>query len=261
MLHWTKAILKGGHRILFGYFFWMRRYGNPKNKDKIPLEKRYAKVRKIAYKTCKALQGEFHVEGLENLPEGALAFFPNHDSAFDPVIILSILERNTTFVSKIEIAKIPAVKECINAIEGDFIDRKDLKQSLKVMMRIEKSLKEGNKSWVIFPEGTRNKDNMANCLPFHHGTFRPAFKSETPIVPVAIFGTNSILLTKPQYKKYHCFIKFLPPIYPEQYKDMTTEEIAVMVQERIDKVISFDLRRKSHAIMLKEKNYRFNYLK
>lgn len=259
MLHLTKSILKGGPRIVWAYFTWMLRYGG-KHKEKYPLDKRYGKVRKIAQKTCKSLKCIMHVEGLEDVPEGAVAFFPNHDSFFDPAVILSLLERNTAFVSKIEIRKIVAVKQCIATIEGEYLDRDDLKQQLKVMMKIEKSLKSGDKSWVIFPEGKRNKDPMAQCLPFHHGTFRPAVKAKVPIVPVAIKSTNRILQTHPQYKHYPCYIKFLKPIMPEEYENMTTEEIAKMVENRINKCISFDLRIKDHQEMLKEKNYRYNYI-
>ena len=259
MLHWTRTILKGGPRLVWAYFAWMRRYGG-KHKEKYPLDKRYGKVRKIATKTCKALNSKFYVEGLEGVPDGAVAFFPNHVSVFDPAILISIIERNTAFVSKIELQNVIAVKQCISAIEGEYLDRKDIKQSLKVMMKVEKSLKENNKSWLIFPEGTRRKDEMTNCLPFHHGTFRPAVKAGVPIIPVAIFGSNRALNIKPQYHSYPTFVKFLKPIMPEEYKNMSTEEIAKYVQDEIDRCISFELRKKDHALMLKEKNYRFNYI-
>ena len=94
---------------------------------------------------------------------------------------------------------------------------------------------------------------------FHHGTFRPAVKSGVPIVPVAIYGSFRVLKRSPQFKKYPVFIKFLEPIYPEQYKAMTTQEIAVLTQERIEKVVSFELRKLDHLEMSKcDKRYRFN---
>ena len=116
-----------------------------------------------------------------------------------------------------------------------------------------------DKNWIIYPEGTRNRDVMHPLKMFHHGTFRPAVKAGAPIVPVATYGTFRVLKRKPTYKKYPVYIKFLDPIYPEEYKDMSTIEIANLCQARIQRVVSFELRQKDHLEMAKNaKNYRFN---
>ena len=130
------------------------------------------------------------------------------------------------------------------------------------MMKVEEDFKKNkNKNWIIFPEGTRNKDQMANIKDFHHGTFRPAVKAEVPIVPVAIYGTFRVLNIKPQFKKYPIHIKILDPIYPSEYKELQTPKIAKKTQERIDKALSFELRRLDHLEMSKNnKNYKFNQI-
>ena len=120
-------------------------------------------------------------------------------------------------------------------------------------------INKGDKKWIIFPEGTRNKDPLNNLHPFHHGSFKAAVKANVPIVPVAIYGTQRIFKLKPQYKKYPIHIQYLKPLMPEEYKDMKTPEIAKMVEERIEQAISFDLRKKDHLEMAKiDKKYRFN---
>ena len=82
----------------------------------------------------------------------------------------------------------------IKGIDGQYIDRNDLKQSLRVMMNVEADLKnKRDKNWIIYPEGTRNRDVMHNLKMFHHGTFRPAVKAGVPIVPVATYGTFRVL--------------------------------------------------------------------
>ena len=69
----------------------------------------------------------------------------------------------------------PFAGKVITGIDGLFLDRNDLKQSLRIMMKVEDDLKNRkDKNWIIFPEGTRNKDPMKNVKEFHHGTFRPA---------------------------------------------------------------------------------------
>ena len=56
--------------------------------------------------------------------------------------------------------------------------------------------------------------------------------ASAPIVPVAIidcykpFGMNSL-------RKVTTQVHFLPPVYYEEYKDMTTAQIAELVKERI----------------------------
>lgn len=257
-LHYARAVLIAGAPIIWDYFKWMRKYA--KNPTKYPFEKRYKDVQKLLRTLSRGFNVEYHVEGLEKLPEGNVSFACNHLSAYDPVTLICVLDKPCTFVAKKELIDKPFIGKIIKGIEGQYIDRKDLKQSLRVMMNVENDFKtRADKSWIIFPEGTRNRDPMNNLLMFHHGTFRPAVKSNTPIVPVALYGTFRVLKRKPAYKKYPIFIKFLDPIYPEQYKDMSTLDIAKIVEYKIEQAVSFDLRKKDHLEMAKiDKNYRFN---
>ena len=257
MGHVVASFARALPKVTWDYFTWMLRYGG-KHRSKYPLEKRYNTLRKTILYVNKQFRIIIHEEGKENIPNEVATFFPNHVSGYDPLIVISCLEKPTTFVAKKEAQKIIAVKQCINCIDGLYIDRKDLKQSLRIMMEIQKDLKERNKNWVIFPEGTRRKDHLRTIREFHHGTFRSAVKAEVPIVPVAMFGTNKILKDHPHYKEYHIFIKFLKPIYPEEYKNMSTQDIAKKVQYMIDQTYTYDLALKEHAIMSKEKQYVFN---
>ena len=259
MSHWSKAILKAGVPVIWDYFSWMIRYSG-KNKDKYPMIKRYNALKKLARRVSKAFDVEFHVEGQQALPEEPFCLFPNHYSSFDPVLLISVLDKPTTFVAKKELSKVAFLGKCTRAIDGLFIDRKNLKQSLIVMKNVEESLKTKDLNWIIFPEGTRNKDFMANINQFHHGSFRPAYKTGVPIVPVAIYGTDRVLKKRPYYKKYHVFIKFLPALTAETYKDMTTEQIALYAHDLIQKTISYDLVYKFHDAMKEDRKYQFNKL-
>ena len=261
MQHYVKPVLTVGYKIIFQYFSWMIKYS--KHPEKYPMDIRYKKVRKLLLDLSKSFNVEYHVEGLENLPEGTCSFISNHLSAYDPLALICALERPCAFVAKKELQGKPFVSKIIDAMGGLFIDRKDLKQSLRVMMKVEDELKnKKDKDWIIYPEGTRNKDIMNNLKMFHKGTFRPAIKAGVPIVPVATFGTFRVLKSKPNFKKYPVFIKFLKPIYPDDYKDMSTEEVANLVQSQIEREVDFDLRRKDHLEMKKigNKHYRFNQI-
>ena len=259
MGHYTKPVLTVGYKIIGQYFSWMIKYS--KHPDKYPMSIRYRKVRKLLLDLSKSFNVEYHVEGLENIPQETCSFFSNHLSAFDPLSLICVMEQPCTFVSKIELQNKPFVGKIITAMDGLFIDRKDLKQSLRVMMKVEEDLKtKGDKNWIIYPEGTRNKDVIRNLKMFHHGTFGPSVHANVPIVPVATYGTFRVLKGKPNFKKYPVFIKFLKPIYPEDYKDMSTQDIANMVASRIEREVDFNLRLKDHLEMKKigNKHYRFN---
>jgi len=128
-------------------------------------------------------------------------------------------------------------------------------------MKLTDNLNNSSRNWVIFPEGKRNTDQMALCSEFHHGTFKAAIRSNTPIVPAAIYGTPRVLHLSPEYKKFPIFIQFLKPIKPEEYADLSTKDIASHVQEEIQRALSFHLRPIDHAYLSKRysKRYRFNH--
>ena len=259
MNHYVKPVLTVGPKILGSYFAWMRKFA--KNPKKYPFDYRYQKIKKLLIALTKSFNIEYHVDGLENFPKGKCAIFSNHYSAYDPVVLMCVTDTPATFVAKKELEKVPFAGKVITGIDGLFLDRNDLKQSLKVMMKVEASLKDEElKNWIIYPEGTRNKDSMKNVQEFHHGTFRPAVKARVPIVPVAIYGTSRALKQQPDFKRYPIFVKILKPIYPEEYESLTTNQIAAMVQEQIDTAVNYDLRLKDHAEMVKigNKNYKFN---
>lgn len=258
MFRYLKALVVKGIPILWAYFTWMKRYS--RHPERYPISLRYKKLTKLIRSVSKYLDVDFHVEGKENLLSQTSYIVSNHLSNFDPLAFLCVLDQPTSFVSKIEVEKMPFVGLCVKLLSGLFIDREDIKQSLHVMMALREDLEQGNKNWIIFPEGTRNRDKMGHCYEFHHGTFKAAMKSGVPIQPAAIFGSSRILTPHPLYHKYPVFIQFLKPIMPEEYANLSTKDVAQMVQKRIQQAVSFHLKRLDHEYMLKvnKKKYRFN---
>ena len=261
MWHLFRAVLLLIPTLIYDICAWVFRYSN--HPEKYPLDIRYQKTRKLIRKVNKALKLDMHIEGLENRPEEASCYFINHLAAVDPLLLIEVMEKPTTLVAKIEIKKMPLVGRIFSGIDGLFLDRDDLKQQLKVMMKVQDSLRERKCNWAIYPEGTRNKDPMNKLLEFHHGTFRAAMKAGVPIVPVVCYGSFRVLNTKHTYKKYPTYIKFLPPIYPEEYKDLKTQDVAAIVQSRVQKELSFVAKPLDHKRMseLNDKYYRFNKVK
>lgn len=254
-----RAGIKVAPSVIFAYFSWMIKYG--RHPEKYPLEQRYKKLHKLTKKIFDALHGEAHVFGLENLPKETSYFVCNHLNETDPLILLSVLDKPTTFVCKKEIENYPFAAKCVNTIEGEFIDRKDLKASLKTMMKVEEHLRKGDKNWIIYPEGTRNRDERGLLLDFHYGTFKAPYKAQVPIVPICIYGTQRLLDRKYHFKKYPVYIEFGKPLYPDEYKDITSKEIALIIKERIQTMLSYHARQfdKKELVKILGDKYKENY--
>ena len=103
MRHYIKTIAKNGLPILWAYFAWMKRYG--KHPDRYPLELRYRKLRKLVRSVILDLNVEFHVEGLENIPDEPYYLVSNHISFLDPLTYMCVLEKPISFVAKKESEK------------------------------------------------------------------------------------------------------------------------------------------------------------
>ena len=245
-----KAIFKVAWKIPLDYIFWMKRYS--KNKDKYPMSLKYKKLRRLVTDLSINLDCDVIVSGLENVPKETCAFFSNHLSAADPLPIIKTLDRPMTFLAKTELEGVPFVSTAISSIEGLFLKRDDLKQSLRTMMAIENDLKEGRKNWLIFPEGTRNKDDKCNLLEFHHGTFRPAMKAGVPLVPVAVFGCQRLFDKKNHFKKYPIHLIFGKPLYPTDYQELSTQDVAKIVQSKVQSMLMYQARKNDRAYLVKK---------
>ena len=257
MFHYTKAVLRVGPRLFIACAFTFARWA--KHLEKYPFPLRHAKFRKISKQVSDALHVEFHIFGLENIPQDETFFLvANHMSAFDPLPFLANLEKPITFVGKNELNKVPLLKNAIKALDVKSIERDNLRQSLKVMLEVEEDLKKKERNCMIFPEGKRIRYPLLPLTEFHHGTFRPALTTKTTILPAAMYGTFRVLKMKPQFKKYPVYISFLKPIKASDYEGLNTSDLAVMTQRMIQKEITYHLRPLDHKDMSerKEKNYR-----
>lgn len=173
--------------------------------------------------------------GQENIPEeDGFMFFPNHQGMYDALAMIDSCPKPFSLVYKIELKDIPFLKQIAKCMKAFFIDRDDVRQSMKVIMAVSKEVEKG-RNYTIFPEGTRSK-NGNRLGEFKGGSFKAATKVKCPIVPVALidsfkpFDSHSL---KPVEVQVH----YLKPLYYDEYKDMKTTEIAEEVQRRIEKVI------------------------
>ena len=173
--------------------------------------------------------------GQENIPEkNGFMFFPNHQGMYDVLAMIDCCPKPFSVVYKKELKDIPFLKQIAACMKAFFIDREDVRQSMKVIIEVAQEVEKG-RNYLIFPEGTRSK-NGNQVGEFKGGSFKAATKTKCPIVPVALidsfkpFDSHSI---KPVEVQVH----FLKPLYYDEYKDMKTVEIAEEVKRRIEEKI------------------------
>jgi 1-acyl-sn-glycerol-3-phosphate acyltransferase len=127
--------------------------------------------------------------GLEHLPtKGPFLAVANHASNFDPLIIANCLGQPAAFMAKEELFRIPLLGDAIR-MSGAFpvkrgqADRAALRSSLEAL----------DAGWIVglFIQGTRTYDGkVTNPQP---GAALLAAKTQVPLLPVAIWGSTSLL--------------------------------------------------------------------
>ena len=191
-----------------------------------------AKPKQWARNLMRISGSEVTVHGLENLPEGKALIVSNHEGNFDIPVLMSAIPKPFGFISKMEVKKIPVVARWMEVMNCVFMDRKDRRQSIKAIREGISIIKEGN-SIVVFPEGTRSKGG--EIAEFKSGSFRLATDAHAPIVPIALSGTSTIMeKNKGWIKPGKVVICILPPVSHDQYKDLESKEIAVLIRGMIE---------------------------
>lgn len=181
-------------------------------------EKSWKKARKYVSgffkKELKISGCEIEAIGKENIPkDGPALFVSNHRSYFDILVTHETIEKPAGFIAKKELRKVPLLPLYMDDIGCLFLDRNDIKQSLQTINQGAEFMKMGH-SMILFPEGHRNQSD--EFLPFKEGGYRMAEKSKSPIVPVAISGSDLLLESAPNKKirGSKVIIEFGEPIYP-----------------------------------------------
>ena len=221
--------------LFFVPYGWIKLCWYASHVDRYTEEERYRLLQYVDHRAIRGGNLKIDAHGLENIPkENGFMFFPNHQGLFDVLAIIQVCPVPFSVVAKKELSDVPFLKQVFACMKAFSMDREDIKQSMQVILKVIKEVKQG-RNYLIFAEGTRSKDGN-HPQEFKSGSFKAATKSQCPIVPVALidsykaFDTGSI-------KKLTVQVHFLKPMYYEEYKDMKTTEIAAEVKRRIEETI------------------------
>jgi len=170
--------------------------------------------------------------GTENLPkEGGYMLYPNHQGKYDFFGIISTHTKPCSVVMDKKKSYAIFVKEAMDLVNGKRLEIDNVRQALTIINEVSEEVAAGRR-YVLFPEGGYEFNNKNKVCEFKAGCFKISLKTKTPIVPVALIDS---------YRVFNSFwwgpvrtqVHYLEPIYYEEYKDMKTQDIAIMVQERI----------------------------
>lgn len=153
------------------------------------------------------------VRGAENIPaDRAVLFVGNHRSYFDILVGYTTVPGLMGFVAKKEMEKIPSLSKWMRNVNCLFLDRQNPKEGLKTILAGIEQVKKEISVW-IFPEGTRNRGEVLEMLPFKEGSLKIAEKSGCYVIPVAMTGTAEIFEKQfPRIKKSHVIVEYGKPI-------------------------------------------------
>ncbi len=185
----------------------------------------------VVLKALAVFYFRLQTDGIENIPKsGGVILAPNHPSDLDSIILGTAINRQLHTMGKEELfrRKFAAfILKKINAfpVKREKFDRASLRCALKI-------LKDGN---VIdmYPEGTVSKDGTLQEPKL--GTAFIALQSKTPVIPVAIIGSYSVMskgMRFPRPRKV--VVKFGEPIFFDEYYDKPhKKEILKILSTRI----------------------------
>lgn len=174
--------------------------------------------------------------GLENVPKDrSVLYIGNHRSFFDIVISYSQVPGITGFISKKEVKRVPLLSTWMTINHCLFLDRKDIRQGMQVILEAIEKVKSGI-SIFIYPEGTRSKDGTLGD--FKAGSFKIATRTNCPIIPVAIIGSDDVFENHiPFVRRSNVVIQYGEPIYPDQLDPEDKKRINIYTRNIIARML------------------------
>ena len=177
------------------------------------------------------------VIGSEKIPKDlAVLFVVNHQGAFDIPLMIAYINKPKAFIAKASLKFFPILGFWAHFMGCVFIDRENVKSTVESFYKGIDRLKEGI-SIVIFPEGTRSHGDQMKK--FKSGSFKLAFKSQVPIVPVTIINSFKIGKSKPLLKSEHVRLIISDPIetanITKQREHSIPEEVEQIVYQNLQR--------------------------
>jgi 1-acyl-sn-glycerol-3-phosphate acyltransferase len=131
------------------------------------------------------------VQGLDHLPaRGPCIVVANHASYADSLLLIAALPPRFSYAAKRELAGAPLIGIALQRLGIAFVEREQAAQGVEDVRALQARAQAGE-SFVFFPEGTFGR--ASGLQAFKLGAFMVATATESPVVPVTLNGTRSLL--------------------------------------------------------------------
>jgi len=173
---------------------------------------------------------KLRVQGIERYPShGPVLVCSNHQSNLDPLILGCVCPRPVNYLAKKQLFKFPPLGWFLRWNDGIELDRDSglggIKETLKRLKNKEAIL--------MFPEGRRSLDG--ELLPIKRGFCTLVKKTKVPIFPVGLDGAFEAWPRNSPFPNFGANVQvvFGDPIQPEEYADLSEDELTALLGEKI----------------------------
>jgi len=184
-------------KIIIGFrsFLLTQYYGFLLKNEKKDLNKKILRI-DFASKILNLLNITVKYKNLDKLPQnGKFLILINHRSVIDPLIIELLFENSNIYghwVAKKELYNSPFFGIFVRNAGTILVDRE--KSEMSSFFKDIRNTINNDKSVLMFPEGTRNKDNNLTLAEFKKGANIIALKNKINILPIFIEEKTDLIV-------------------------------------------------------------------
>jgi len=174
------------------------------------------------------------MSGLANIPHGTqYTIVANHQGNFDIPAMIRTFPVPIAFVTKIELKKIPILRQWLRVLHCPVIDRSNSPLARQIIA----SYLENSPPYplLIFPEGTRSQSGKAGH--FRSGGLETIKRSGITVVPVSISGSFKAWEEHKQIRSATIHISIHPPLKPEDYQALESDAFLALIRKTISSAL------------------------
>ena len=191
-------------------------------------------TREICKLICTVSRIKIIKEGIEKIENKKILLVSNHQSNFDPLVIIHALDNiGLTFVMKESLLKLPVIGRYVISAGFFSLNRENNREGLKTILKCVKRVEEGYPVGV-FPEGTRSKD--AEIAELKDGAFKIATRAKADIAVMIVDNAYKVRKRFP-LRRTKVLVKVCEVLKYDEIKEMNTNEIS----ENISKIMKEEL--------------------
>ena len=171
------------------------------------------------------------VTGRKQVPRGvACIFMTNHVSNLDPPVLFPLIPGRASVFLKRSLMKIPVLGYGMRLADFIPVDRDGRIESARESVLFASRVLRSGVNVMSFVEGTRSR--TGRLLPFKKGPFYLAMESGAPVVPVSIWGTESMMKKGSlRITPGIAHVAFHAPLLPQDFA--TREELLAAVRDAV----------------------------